>query len=189
MIKSENLINKLIEESDKIKIVVKKEFSELSFDSLNFRNEKYAWSPAECFDHLITTNNQYLPIIEAALEKGKNGSHGDSEFKTTFAGRFLLHSVNPDNMKKNKTPRLFRPEIRLYTREVIKSFLEQHSLITGLIHESKNKNIASIKVHSPVTRLLRFNLGECYQIIIYHNWRHIRQAGRILNFNITYKDS
>jgi hypothetical protein len=110
-----------------------------------------------------------------------NGSSGGSEFKTTFTGRFLLYSVNPDNQKKNKAPRLFRPEIKLYNKEVIRTFLDQHNVITGLICKGENMDLTSIKVHSPLTKLLRFNLGECFQIIMQHNWRHINQARKILS--------
>jgi hypothetical protein len=177
---SESIISDLLEETSRISKTVKEKFSVLSFDRLNFRNEKYAWSAAECFDHLIVTNNQYIPLIEAALEKSSKGNP-EEEFKTTFTGRFLLYSVNPDNMKKTKSPRIYRPELKLYTKEVIKFFIDQHNHITALICKSQDKNLSSIKVSSPVTPLLRFNLGEAFQIIIQHDWRHIGQAGRILN--------
>jgi hypothetical protein len=179
MMTSEKLINDLLEESRNISEVVKEKFLVLSFDRLNYRREKYTWSAAECFDHLIVTNNQYIPRIETALEKD-NKSNGNAEFKTTFTGRFLLNSVNPGNKRKNKAPRLYRPEIKLYTKEVINFFLDQNNIISGLICKSEGKDLTSIKVNSPVTSLLRFNLGECFQIIIQHNWRHIAQAGRIL---------
>jgi hypothetical protein len=180
MTTSEKLLDELLEESRKVQEVVKEKFGSLSFDRLNFRTEKYAWSPAECFDHLIVTNNQYIPLIETALETD-DSRNGNGEFKTTYTGRFLLYSVNPENMKKMKAPRLYRPEIKLYTKEVIKFFLDQNSEIIKLMCRSRDKDLGSIKLRSPVTRLLRFNLGEAFQIIVQHNWRHIAQAKRILD--------
>jgi hypothetical protein len=179
MTTSDKLLNELLDESRKVHVVVKEKFGSLTFDSLNYRKEKYAWSPAECFDHLIVTNNQYIPLIENALD-ARSEKKGNKEFRTTFAGRFLLYSVNPQNMKKMKAPRLYRPEIKLYTKEVIKFFLDQNNQIISLMCKSEGKDLSSIRIHSPVTKLLRFNLGECFQIIVQQDWRHINQAKRIL---------
>jgi hypothetical protein len=180
MVTSDKMITGLLDEAEEISRVVKEKFSILTFVKLNYRTEKYAWSAAECLDHLIVTNNHYIPLIEKSLEKNFQ-SNGSSEFKNTFAGKLLLSSTNPDNLKKRKTPRIFRPEVRLYTKDVVKTFLQQHKHIKQLIVKSQHKDICSIRVHSPVTRFLRFNLGECFQIILQHDWRHINQAGRILD--------
>jgi hypothetical protein len=178
--KSEEQIKNLLDENRRINDLVKQKFSTLTFDELNFRPEKYAWSVAECFDHLIVTNNQYITLIEEGLNNSSSDENSNTEFKSTFAGRFLLNSLDPDNRKKLKSPRLFRPEIKVYTKEVIKAFIDQNNVIYSLICKSRDLDAVNIKIHSPVTKLLRFNLLECFQIMNVHERRHINQAHRIL---------
>jgi hypothetical protein len=179
MISTEELINNLLEENRMISEEVKAKFSHISFDLLNYRPGKYQWSIAECFDHLIVTKNQYIPRIESELETVKK-TNPAGEFKSTMGGRLILYSVNPENRKKTKAPRMYRPEIKLYTKEVIKFFLDQNNRIYKLITDCKGYNISEIKINSPVTRLIKLNLGDCFQIINSHDRRHINQAFRIL---------
>jgi hypothetical protein len=180
MITSEELLSKIILENREISSIVEKQFGSLSFDELNFKKEKNSWSVAECLDHLIVSNNQYIPLIESGLQEEPSPVKDSAELKSSFAGRFLIYSLNPENRKKLKSPRLFRPEIRVYTKEVIKVFLDQNNEIYKLMCKSRNRDLNEIKIYSPVTKLLRFNLGECFQIINVHERRHIFQAQNIL---------
>jgi len=179
---SQELVSSLLQENRSISELVQKEFSFLSFDDLNYHFDNYSWSPAECFDHLIVTNNQYIPLIENELTETNKGENDDTaEYRSTISGRFLLYSNDPQNSRKMKSPRIFRPEIRMYTKEVIRFFLEQNNTVYQLICKGKGRNLSELKINSPVTRMFRFNLGEAFRLINLHDQRHINQAMNALS--------
>jgi DinB superfamily len=49
-------------------------FGGLTSKQLNWKPAAERWSVAQCFDHLITSNSGYLPIVDDVLQGQKKSS-------------------------------------------------------------------------------------------------------------------
>jgi len=57
----------LINEANVIAVDAKSTFGRLTPTQLNWKPSAERWSVAQCFDHLLTSNKGYLPIIDSIL--------------------------------------------------------------------------------------------------------------------------
>src|SRR5881409_2691071 len=88
------------------------EFGKLSVQQLNWKPGIDRWSVAQCFDHLITTNDAYFPVLELVMK---------GEKKTTMMerlpvlpklwGSLLIKSLDPKTTRKLKAPATFQPSV------------------------------------------------------------------------------
>ncbi|MDI1234368.1 MAG: DinB family protein [bacterium] len=138
------------------------------------------WSIAQCFDHLNTYGNFYLP----AITKGLNGSafsSRNSVFKSTWLGNYFTKLMEPNaQMKKMKAFKNHLPKNDLNPHAEIAMFITQTEQLLALIKLAYDKDINAIKIPISLTNLIRLKLGDVFQFILAHNDRHIAQAERNL---------
>jgi hypothetical protein len=153
-----------------------KDFLNLSYKQINFRPSESQWSIGECFEHLIRTNEKYIPVYE----KYKL-SEGDKEvdFKPTLTGKLITKSVLPDNKRKFKTSSPFNPIGSSINVNIVKDFLNQNE---KLVETAKNIDSAKMKekISSPFSKFVKYNVGDSLLVIGNHNLRHIHQAKRVM---------
>lgn len=167
-------ISSLIEEVNK--------FNSLSDYQINWKPSPENWSIAECFDHLIVTNKLYLNEFEEQF------SH--KQIKTncaitivkhkTFA-KFIIKSVDPSNIKKLKTFKVFNPSKSNHTKEVINTYINLQKQFINVVLQSNDLNLNEYIMSSPATKFLKENFCDVLEIIRLHDRRHFNQANRILN--------
>ncbi|QQS35789.1 MAG: DinB family protein [Ignavibacteriales bacterium] len=156
---------------------IKKDFGNIAPELLNRKPSSESWSAGECFEHLIKTNGLYFPVFEKLkLSLHNSDANGNIHFKNSFIGKMIIKTVDPDQMKKYKSPKAFRLTVSNVRSDVISVFLKQLEDLNKLIETFKNKNLAAYKITSPASPLVRYNLGDCLMIIAYHNRRHLKQA-------------
>ncbi|HTG86752.1 MAG TPA: DinB family protein, partial [Pyrinomonadaceae bacterium] len=63
-------LDSLVSQADTIANDARSVFGSLTKEQLNWKPGDERWSVAQCFDHLITSNKGYLPIIES-VRSGK----------------------------------------------------------------------------------------------------------------------
>jgi hypothetical protein len=66
----------LITEANLIADDAKNTFGQLTVSQLNWKPSADRWSVAQCFDHLLTTNKGYIPIIKSVLAGKKTHAVG-----------------------------------------------------------------------------------------------------------------
>jgi hypothetical protein len=162
---------------------IRGELASLTHLQLNWKPDIRSWSVAQCLDHLNISNVLYFPIIERALytvrEKPEFQDQGDA-LMHTLTGNMMIKMVQPASRKRVKSPKLFLPLKNDYDHSVVTAFLEQNDRLIRFMNDSQNLNLMKIKVYSPVNRVFKFNLGDCYAILVNHNERHKQQITRIL---------
>src|SRR5688500_20391303 len=67
-------IDSLVNQADTIANDARRVFGGLTKEQLNWKPSAERWSVAQCFDHLITTNSGYLPIVDDVLAGQKKSS-------------------------------------------------------------------------------------------------------------------
>ena len=163
---------------------IQTEFLPLSSEQLNSKPGKESWSAAECFEHLFNTNQLYIPVFQNVLRKIENEKHdSETEFKHTLIGKMIIKSVDPEQSKKYKSPKAFRINVREVRKDILHQFLNQHQQLISIIKKFEEVDLRKIKIVSPASKFVKYNLGDSLMIIAYHNKRHILQAERaVKNF-------
>ncbi|MEP7075617.1 MAG: DinB family protein, partial [Acidobacteriota bacterium] len=74
-------------------------FGSLTNEQLNWKPAAESWSIAQCVDHLIKSNDEVQPVIDAKLAGGKNSFLESWSPLTRFFGGFLKNNLAKDSRK------------------------------------------------------------------------------------------
>lgn len=185
---SKNLIEQSLNEANQTRVNVERKFLALPLDKLNQKPTPNSWSAAECFQHLLYTNVEYLKHFSEIVKKNQVNDETSITFSHSFAhslwGKFILYFVNPKTKMKSKTTKPFNPTYSKVETDVIKKYLEQHDQLISAISGMKNLDLRKLKMPSPINAKIKYNFGDAIRILILHDQRHIRQADRVLSLII-----
>ena len=164
------------------------ELKKESEDQLFFKPDANVWSAIECLEHMNLTYNHYLPRmiekINRILEKNKKDD--ETSYKSGILGNILINSMtlNKDKVKlKMKTLKKTTPEMRNKESSQTIGQLEKHiENLQKYLFKSEKLNWSTIKIDSLVGRAIRFKLGDCFMILTTHDYRHLTQARKALQF-------
>lgn len=137
-----------------------------------------AWSVAQVFEHLCATNESYIVAMGSVIDRRGGASAGiNASWKSTFVGRLLINAmVSP---RKLPAPKKWQPG-PTPRENVIATFLQQQHAIEALIERSLRGEWQRMKVASPVSSLIRMNLGDAFTLLVRHEERHFAQIDRAL---------
>jgi hypothetical protein len=148
----------------------------------NWRPPGGGWSMAQCFDHLNVSNRQFLPVLRQRVEHGRrDGRLHDGPYSYSFLSRWMFRSISPPVKRKFRAPKSFRPAEAKAMQAVLEEWRTSHDEIAKLLNEASGLDLAGIKAPSPVTKLLRYNLGMAFWIMTAHDRRHLAQARDVRN--------
>ncbi|CAN5340589.1 hypothetical protein BH20ACI2_BH20ACI2_22230 [soil metagenome] len=78
-------------------------FGSLSAVQLNWKPSDENWSIAQCFEHLIVTNELYFPNIQRVIDGNhRNNFYSKIPFATDLIAFAMKNSLNPNQSKKMK---------------------------------------------------------------------------------------
>ena len=158
---------------------VAEEFLPLSDAQASWKPSPDRWSIGECMDHLRVTGEQYYPRLEGAIERAKQGDPS-RPYKPRFFGRLFVKFAGPDGPRRVKAPKAFAPTSSDGGARAVREFLDQQSTLIELIERAEECDLNGGRFGSPVTRLLRFSLGEGLELMVRHQQRHRMQAQRVM---------
>ena len=138
------------------------------------------WSAGQVFEHLCVANDSYLMVLRPLLER-RSRTQGrdpaDAAWRPTFAGRLLARSM--ESPRKLRAPKMWRPAPAPRSN-VIAEFLTRQREIEALIERSLTVEWQHVRLASPVSSLIRMNIGDAFTILVLHAERHFRQIdGRL----------
>jgi len=177
----DKLLHKFLSEAPLLIDTANKQFSSLSENQFNWKPSEEKWSIGECIDHLIVTHKLYNSKFKELQPLFEDSDEGSFKFKHTFSGRMLLKYVDPNSPKKVKTFKVFKPSMRQINTNIIRSFCEEVETMISFAEKLHGADLTKLKIISPVTRLLRMNIGDALLINLYHDKRHLNQAEKIIN--------
>jgi hypothetical protein len=173
-------LDTLIQSARTIADEARSSFGKLSAEQLNWKPAADRWSVAQCFDHLITSNKGYLPIIESVRGGTK---------KTTFlerlpvlpglAGKLLIKSLDPASTRRIKAPKKFEPAQSNISASVIDDFVAQQEKVIEGMKSTSHLDLERIVITSPAVSAVTYSLMDAYRIIVVHERRHFQQAQRV----------
>jgi hypothetical protein len=173
-------IQSLVSQADAIAVDARRVFGDLSKEQLNWKPSAERWSVAQCFDHLITTNGGYLPIVDDVLKGQKKSSVWQKlPFLPSLWGKMLIKSLDPAQTRKMKAPKKFQPAQSDVSGSIINDFVAQQEKIIEKIKASANLDLERIVITSPAASFVTYSLMDAYRIIVVHERRHFQQAQRV----------
>ena len=173
-------LESLVSQADAIAQDTQKVFGGLGKEQLNWKPAAERWSVAQCFDHLITTNSGYLPIIDDVLKNQKKSSVWQKlPFFPRIWGRLLIKSLDPSQTRKMKAPKKFEPAQSEVSGSIIHDFVAQQGQLIEKIKATANLDLERIVITSPAASIVTYSLMDAYRIMVVHERRHFQQAQRV----------
>ena len=169
----------MITEANKIAAETKSTFGRLSPSQLNWKPSAERWSVAQCFDHLLSSNNGYFPPIEGVLAGTKPTFWQRMPILPGLAGKLLIKSLDPKSSRKIKAPAKFQPAQSDISASVIDDFVNQQARIVEKMKATEHLDLEKIVITSPVAAAITYSLMDAYRIIVVHEQRHFEQAKRV----------
>lgn len=136
------------------------------------------WSIGQVLEHLIVAADSYLTPMRRLVDDGlaATGAGGDPIWRPTLMGGFLTKSLRAP--RKLPAPRAYVPA--LVPRPNVLDECRARQRDTALLLErARPIEWTRIRMASPISRLIRLNLGDCFAINVAHARRHLGQIERI----------
>jgi hypothetical protein len=170
----------LLREADLIAERASQTFGDLNYDQLNWKPTAERWSVAQCFDHLTTSNEPFLKIIDT-VTSGNRKSSGMERVPLLpgLLGRLLIKSLDPSTTRKLKAPKMFEPATSDIPLTVLQDFIQLQKNLISKIQDTAHLDLEKIIITSPVSKAVAYSLMDAYRIIVVHEERHFQQAQRV----------
>ncbi|WP_296619382.1 DinB family protein [Marivirga sp.] len=173
----------VIKDLKEIEETTNHEFQDLSEEELVWKPAPDKWSITECLQHIIIANSIYIKDIEKRLQKAEVKT---IEYPISFSitGKLFLYAVDPKYKWKVPAPKIFKPikENKVESgTETVEEFIRLQNEIVGVALKACAYDHQHVHTYSPISKLLKFNVGEQLYIMMRHTKRHINQAKRVKN--------
>ena len=113
-------------------------------------------------------------------DAGARGLVGTGPFRANWFGRWFAAQMEPPPKRRFKVPGAFRPPQERATVAAARgAYLETNEAIRTVVQAADGLDLGRIRMHSPLTRLMRFNLEAAFLAIAAHDRRHLWQAGQV----------
>src|SRR5215207_6295307 len=119
----------LVNAANKVAEDARSAFGHLTPAQLNWKPSAERWSVAQCFYHLLTSNEGYLPIINSVLAGKKPTFWERIPVYPGLAGKLLIKSLDPASTRKLKAPKNFAPAKSDFSGSGIDDFIAQQQQI------------------------------------------------------------
>jgi uncharacterized damage-inducible protein DinB len=151
----------------------------LSEAQLQWNPPDGGWSVAQVFAHLVKANASYFDRMRAAIAAGPRRETDDASWRPTVFGGLLYRSLEPSNRRGAPSPKMWRPASHP-PADTLDNFLATQATLAGLIRDAAGVDLVRTRLSSPVSRLIRVNLGDALRVLVVHDWRHLGQVERVL---------
>ena len=175
-------IDGLVKELQAVAEDTMKVFRNLKPAQLNWKPSAERWSVGQCFDHLIVTNDRFIPdMVKLAAGTYKPSLWARVSPLSGFFGRFVINSLDPLKGRKTKAPRVFAPAQSDVEPGVIAKFIKRQSEVVMYMRatETAGVDLRRTIVTSPVSPVATYSLLDAYRIIVAHERKHFEQARRV----------
>lgn len=170
----------LIAAANNVASEAKSVFGNLSVAQLNWKPSSDRWSVAQCFDHLITTNAGYFPVVENALARNKRTFWESLPVLPRLTGKMLIKSLDPATTRKIKAPKKFQPSQSDIRATVVDDFVAQQAQVVQKMRATEHLDLEGTIVTSPIAAPVTYSLMDAFRIIVVHEQRHFQQAKRVM---------
>lgn len=157
------------------------EFGGLPQEQLCWQPGKDKWSIAQNLNHLIIVNETYYPVFESLLQGTyKPPLIAKSGIIVSLTSNLILKAVKPDRNKKIKTFSMWQPGNIRKGNDIIKRFETHQNLLKQTIESVSKFANTGVVISSPANRNIVYKIETAFDIITFHELRHLEQAKEVL---------
>jgi|SRR5215216_1001889 len=154
-------------------------FGHLTPTQLNWKPSAERWSVAQCFDHLLTINKAYFPVIDGVLAGKKRTLWESIPVLPGLMGKMLIKAVEPTSTRKFKARKNFEAAQSDIRGSIIKDFVDHQAEVVAKMKATQHLDVENIVITSPVAAVMTYSLMDAYRVIVVHEQRHFQQAKRV----------
>ncbi|MBK9190046.1 MAG: DinB family protein [Crocinitomicaceae bacterium] len=164
---------------------VRANFTALTPEQLFWKPNERAWSIAQCLAHLNAYYSFYIPVFKERIKNTRFRTPGEY-FVSSPLGTASILAVKLGKVKnvkrRLKAAKDYNPLVNatLKTENAVQDFLDYQDEMLKIIAESRFINIRKAKCSLAVTTLIKLRLGDAFQLVSYHNERHVEQAKNVM---------
>ncbi|MEO8225427.1 MAG: DinB family protein [Gammaproteobacteria bacterium] len=142
---------------------------------INWKPSEGVWSVGQCLQHLLATNDVYLPPIAHALDGGTKAPV--REITPGWFGRWFIRTyIEPTpRTSKARAPGKIAPAQHI-DPAVLDLFLRSNGAVRDLVRRAAAYDVNRMRFKNPFVPLLRFTVGTGLVIVSRHQHRHLLQA-------------
>jgi hypothetical protein len=144
----------------------------------NWRPDANHWSIAQCLDHLNVLGYLYLEQFPAKIAAGPRLT-GAPNYQMGWLSRFFIKKMEPPVTTKFKAPPPFVPAPEKPLDEVAPKFFQLQDQLAEQINAARNVDWSRVKLVSPASKLIHFNLTAAFAVLTSHERRHLWQAWQV----------
>lgn len=153
----------------------------LSRAQLDWQPAPGRWGVGQCVEHLMVSNDRLAEPIRARLAAAR-ATHPEPYYggwKPSFFGRLLIRSIDPSTGKRRlRTGRVFQPAPAARP-DLLAAFEKNLDEVLDLIRQTDGLDPSTMRVVSPMSRLIRYHVGDALTMTAVHLKRHLDQAERV----------
>jgi hypothetical protein len=135
------------------------------------------WSIGQVFEHLVLTGEMYLVGMDSAIENARPATR-EVVWRPTWIGGLIAGAISPQSVRRVAAPKRMQPGPTARP-DVVAAFLTEKQRIRSLLERSVSLDLNRVKIASPIARIIRLNLGDCFEINVQHSARHLEQVARV----------
>ena len=155
-------------------------YRQLRLEELNWKENKDKWSVLECIEHLNRYGDFYIPEITRRIQNQSPAATAPT-FKSGWLGNYFAESRLPkEKLYKMNTFKSMNPSGSELDKEVLDKFIRQQKQLLEVLEKSSTLNLSKIKTAISISNWIKLRLGDTFRVLIYHNYRHMVQAEKIL---------
>lgn len=153
---------------------------------LQWRPPEGGWGIGDVLEHLVASNEDYLVRLRVLVAEGARGTGasvaanrprgGADGWRPSLMGGFLARSLRAP--RKLPAPKIWRPA-SAPRADALERFLAGEREVARLLRDSLDLDWRRTRLASPVSRLVRLNLGDAFEVIAAHSSRHAGQIERL----------
>lgn len=148
----------------------------MSEESLGWTPPDGGWSVGQVLEHLCLAHDSYAERVRALVARGEPVAPPAAEWKPTLIGGMLVRSFR--SPRRLPAPRIYRVGPLTRPRVTAELRARQRDLDV-LLAAAAPLHWVRLHTSSPVSSLVRVNLGDCFRILVEHAARHMHQIARV----------
>jgi hypothetical protein len=154
----------------------------LSQVAFNWRPGEARWSVGSCVEHLNRTAAAYLARLVPAMKRARaDAVLGTGPFRHGRLGNWFVRQLEPPPKRRLPSPEFAAvPGSAVDRQRTLEAFAECHRALDRALAAADGLHLEKVRVRSPVSPLIRFDLGQCFSILVAHERRHLWQIDRVL---------
>jgi len=141
----------------------------------------YAWSIAQCIDHLNVTARLYLPMLDEGIANAiRQGLYGEGPFAYWWLARMFVRMLEPPPRFRTKAPAMFQPPTARTRREIMAAFRAYQVQYVDRLRQANGLDLARARVRSVAASWIYMPLGTGFAVMTAHERRHLWQARKVM---------